>query len=92
MITIGMNYHVIPGKESQFETAFEGVANALCKAEGHETSRLYSDRKEPNKFLIISEWKDQTAFHAFVASEAFRNVTNWGASEILIRRPSHNIY
>ncbi len=24
MITIGMNYHVIPGKESQLESAFEG--------------------------------------------------------------------
>jgi heme-degrading monooxygenase HmoA len=92
MITIGMNYHVISGKESQFETAFEGVASALSKADGHEDSKLYCDRKEPNKFLIISEWKDQNAFHAFVASAAFRNVTNWGASEILIGRPTHKIY
>lgn len=92
MITIGMNYHVIPGKESQFESAFEGVAKALSKAEGHEDSRLYSDRKEPGKFLILSEWKDQNAFQAFVTSEAFRNVANWGASEILIGRPTHKVY
>lgn len=92
MITIGMNYHVIPGKESLFESAYEGVANALSNAEGHDDSRLYSDRKEPNKYLIISQWKDQDAFHAFVKSDAFRNVTNWGATEILIGRPTHQIY
>ena len=92
MITIGMNYHVIPGKESQFESAFEGVANALSKAEGHEDSRLYSDCKDPGKFLILSEWKDRDAFQAFVTSEAFRNVANWGASEILIGRPTHKVY
>jgi heme-degrading monooxygenase HmoA len=92
MITIGMNYIVIPGKENQFRTAFEGVANALSKAEGHEESRLYSDCAEPNKFLIISEWKDQDAFHAFVSSESFRKVANWGASELLIGRPTHKVY
>jgi heme-degrading monooxygenase HmoA len=92
MITIGMNYHVIPGKEAQFESAFEGVVNALAKAEGHEHSRLYRDCKESNKYLIISQWKDETAYRAFITSEAFRNVTNWGASEILMGRPSHQVY
>ncbi len=92
MITIGMNYHVIPGKESQFKTAFEGVANALSKAEGHKESKLYCDCNEPNKFLIISEWEGQDAFQAFVTSEAFRKVANWGATEILMGRPSHKIY
>ncbi|WNV06163.1 antibiotic biosynthesis monooxygenase [Candidatus Methylospira mobilis] len=92
MITIGMNYHVIPGKESQFTKAFEDVANALAQADGHEESRLYSEHGEPSKFLIISHWKDQAAFQAFITSDAFRNVTNWGASEILIGRPTHKIY
>ena len=92
MITIGMNYHVIPGKESQFVSAFDGVANALAKAEGHEESKLYSEQKEPNKFLIISHWQDQNAFQAFVTSDAFLNVTNWGASEILSGRPTHKVY
>jgi heme-degrading monooxygenase HmoA len=92
MITIGMNYHVIPGKESQFISAFEGVANALAKAEGHKESKLYCEQKEPNIFLIISQWNDQDAFKTFVTSDAFRNVTNWGANEILTGRPTHNIY
>lgn len=92
MITIGMNYHVIPGKETQFENAFDGVAAALSKAEGHEDSKLYRESKEPNKFLIISRWKDQLAFQAFVTSTAFRNVTQWGSSEILMGRPTHEMY
>lgn len=92
MITIGMNYHVIPGKESQFQSSFEGVANALSKAEGHKDSKLYTDCKEPNKFLIISEWQDKDAFKVFVTSEAFKSVTNWGASEILMGRPTHTVY
>ncbi len=92
MITIGMNYHVILGKESEFKSAFEGVANALSEAEGHEKSNIYSDCIEPNKFLIISEWSDQDAFHAFIGSQAFRKVANWGASEILLGRPTHKVY
>jgi heme-degrading monooxygenase HmoA len=92
MITIGMNYHVIPGKETQFENAFDGVTAALSNAEGHEESKLYRESKEPNKYLIISKWKDQSAFHAFVASTAFRNVTQWASSEILMGRPSHQMY
>ncbi|MDR2219553.1 MAG: antibiotic biosynthesis monooxygenase [Methylobacillus sp.] len=92
MVTIGMNYHVIPGKESQFESAFRGVANALEKAEGHDFSKLYRDCGESEKYLIISQWKDEAAYRAFIASGAFRNVTNWGASEILMGRPSHQVY
>jgi len=92
MITIGMNYHVIPGKETEFVNAFDGVANALKKAEGHEESKLYVENKEPNKFLIISQWNNQEAFQAFVASDAFRSVTNWGAKELLTGRPTHQIF
>ncbi|HEY7985652.1 MAG TPA: antibiotic biosynthesis monooxygenase family protein [Methylophilaceae bacterium] len=92
MITIGMNYDVIPGKENIFENAFEGVANALSKAAGHEFSNLYRDCKELSKYIIISQWEDQSAYQAFITSEAFRKVTNWGASEILSGRPKHQVY
>jgi heme-degrading monooxygenase HmoA len=92
MITIGMNYDVIPGKENIFENAFEGVANALSSAQGHEFSNLYRDCKIHNKYIIISQWEDQQAYQAFITSEAFRKVTNWGASEILSGRPMHQVY
>jgi hypothetical protein len=35
----------------------------------------------------MSEWTDETAFHAFVGAEAFSNVANWGANNILNGRP-----
>lgn len=92
MITIGMNYQVIPGKEQEFESAFEGVANALNNAAGHEKSVLYKACKESGGYLIMSEWTDEIAYETFIRSEAFRNVTNWGASNILSGRPSHQRY
>lgn len=87
-----MNYHVVPGKESEFKSAFEGVANALSEEEGQEKSNLYSDCIEPNKYLIILERSDQDACHAFIGSQAFRKVANFGASEIHIGRPTRKIY
>jgi len=87
-----MNYQVIPGKEQEFESAFEGVVNALSKAEGHDKSTLYKDCKQAGNYLIMSQWADETAYRTFIQSEAFRNVTNWGASNILSGRPSHQLY
>lgn len=92
MITIGMNYQVIPGKEQEFESAFEGVVNALNKADGHDKSTLYKDCKQAVNYLIMSEWADEVAYQTFIRSDAFRNVTNWGASNILSGRPSHQLY
>lgn len=92
MITIGMNYDVISGKEHQFVSAFEGVANALRKASGHEMSTLYSEHGRPNRFLIISRWSDERSFRDFIGSDAFRKVTDWGSAEILTGRPTHTVY
>lgn len=92
MITIGMNYDVLPGKQPEFESAVQGVMNALGKAAGHARSLLYRDCAQDNSYLIMSEWTDEAAFHSFVGSEAFRNVANWGASNILSGRPRHQLY
>lgn len=92
MITIGMNYDVIPGKEGEFESAVQGVMNALNKATGHARSLLYRDCAQDNSYLIMSEWTDETAFHAFVGSEAFHNVASWGTNNILSDRPRHQLY
>ena len=40
MITVGMNYHVIEGKQSDFEEKFAAVISALNAADGHESSTL----------------------------------------------------
>ena len=68
MITVGMNYHVIAGKEQDFEDKFAGVIDALSAAEGHSTSTLWKDVSNGSSYLITSEWSDEQAFKDFIQS------------------------
>lgn len=92
MVTIGMNYSVLPGKELVFERAFKGVLDVMKDITGHSHSSLYKDIEVPNSYLIISEWNDKSAFDTFIKSEAFARVTNWGKEQILSGRPKHQVY
>jgi heme-degrading monooxygenase HmoA len=92
MITVGMNYHVIEGKQQDFEDKFAAVIDALNSAEGHSTSTLWKDTVDNASYLITSEWSEEKAFMEFIQSEGFREVTNWGKEQILSGRPQHKIY
>lgn len=93
MVTIGMNYYVIPGKESVFEAAVTNVVDTMNGIDGHEESHLYKEVGDAEPvYLIVSRWADEAAFKEFVGSDAFRKVTNWGKENILSRRPSHTTY
>lgn len=92
MVTIGMNYRVLAGKEATFETAFRKVLHALRNVAGHVSSTMFRAVDDPNQYVILSEWNDRAAFDAFIASEAFRSVANWGKEQILAGRPSHTYY
>ena len=92
MITVGMNYHVIQGKQQDFEEKFAAVIGALNAADGHENSTLWKDVSDDASYLITSEWSDESAFSNFIQSPAFRDVTNWGKEQILSDRPRHKIY
>jgi len=95
MVTIGMNYQVLPGKEQVFENACERVLEAMQGAAGHDSSSVYRrvDRgAQGAEYLIASRWRDEAAFRAFVASDAFKKVTSWGLANILAGRPSHTTY
>ena len=92
MITVGMNYRVIPGKEQEFEEKFQAVLGALEGAPGHSESHLYQDVSDRTSYLIVSEWSDEKAFADFIHSDAFREVTNWGREQILADRPRHRVY
>lgn len=92
MITVGMNYHVIEGKQQDFEEKFAGVIDALNAAEGHSKSTLWKDVDDGASYLITSEWSDEGAFTSFIQSDDFRSVTNWGKAQILSGRPQHKIY
>ena len=92
MITVGMNYHVIAGKQTEFEQKFEAVIGALKAAAGHTSSTLWKDVSDDASYLITSEWSEEQAFKDFIQSPAFRDVTNWGKEQILSGRPQHKIY
>lgn len=92
MITVGMNYHVIAGKQSDFENKFAAVLGALRGAAGHTDSKLFKDVSDDCSYLIVSEWSEEQAFNEFIRSDAFRAVTNWGKEQILSDRPRHKVY
>jgi len=92
MVTIGMNYQVLPGKNEVFEKAFTAVLEVMKDSPGHTRSFLYKDVSNAQSYLIVSEWNDQTAFGVFTKSDAFARVTNWGKEQILAGRPSHQVY
>ena len=92
MTTIGMHYDVLPGKEQIFVDGFLRVLDALKSVPGHEESHLYEDVQQKGTYLIVSQWARMEDFQAFIHSDAFKNVTNWGKQEILRGRPRHKVY
>lgn len=92
MITVGMNYNVKPGKQQEFEEKFNSVLDVIRTADGHVESSLYRDVAEDTAYLIVSEWSEQDRFVEFIRSQAFKDVTTWGETEILSTRPRHTIY
>ena len=93
MVTIGMNYFVLPGKEQIFEDACARVVQTMNGIDGHDESHVYRrvDGSDP-AYLIVSRWESEDAFDAFIASDAFKKVTDWGKRNILSGPPRHTTY
>lgn len=92
MVTIGMNYRVLPGKGEEFVEKFRAVLAVINDADGHEESHLYQDVDEPESYLIVSNWSAHEAFQDFIQSQAFKDVTSFAKENILAGRPSHRVY
>ncbi len=92
MVTVGMNYQILEGKGELFESVFNKVIGVMEKLDGHVKTDLFSKIEDRNSYLIMSEWSDRGAFDAFIASDQFRSVANWGKEEVLAGRPSHEYY
>jgi len=92
MVTVGMYYVVIPGKEGEFEERFGEVLDALERQPGHVRTALYHQVKRHNIYAILSEWDSREEFTTFLKSDLFREVTDWGKASILAGRPRHEIY
>ena len=92
LVTIGMNYDVLPGKEAAFEHACSAVIKAMEGMTDHLRTQLFRNVHASSSYLIVSDWSKQAAFEAFIQSETFANVTNWGKEHILAGRPKHTVY
>jgi heme-degrading monooxygenase HmoA len=93
LVTIGMNYFVLRGKEEVFEAACGKVVDTMRGIDGHEESSLFREVGDGDPvYLIVSRWTDEAAFKEFTASDAFKKVTNWGKENILSGRPRHTTY
>lgn len=92
MVTVGMNYQIIEGKNEMFESVFAKVLDVMGKLDGHVKTNLFVDVADRQSYLILSEWKTRRQFSEFIQSEQFRNVANWGKEQVLAARPSHQYY
>ena len=87
-----MNYRVHPGKEKVFEAAFARVLEAMAGMSDHEETRLYREVAGDREYLIVSRWRREEAFEAFIRSEQFEKITSWGLSNVLSGPPRHPTY
>lgn len=92
MITVGMDYKIIPGKDEEFIKVFTKVLDIIGGSPGHTETHLYRDVYEEHDYLVVSEWSDRAAFDAFIKSDRFKGVVDWGKENVLRERPKHEIY
>ncbi|MHC4974983.1 MAG: antibiotic biosynthesis monooxygenase family protein [Planctomycetota bacterium] len=92
MVTIGMNYKLIPGKDEEFVSVFTKVMGIMEEIDGHKETHLFRDVHNEHDYLVVSEWTDKGAFDGFIASDRFKNVASWGKENVLRERPSHEVY
>ncbi len=92
MITVGMNYKIVPGKDDEFLAVFDKVIGIMSEMPGHTVTNIYRDVHEEHDYLIVSEWTDQSAFDSLIASDRFKGVVTWGKENVLRSRPTHEVY
>ncbi len=91
MLTVGLYYDVVPGRESDFEKFFEVVIDEIKKMNGFVSALLYKRVDKTGSYLIYSEWKDRDSFESFIKSREFSGAKS-GGSHMLTGRPYHRIY
>lgn len=92
MITVGMDYKIVPGKDEEFLAVFKKVMGIMEEMAGHAVTHLYRDVDEEHDYLVVSEWTDEAAFNSFIESDRFKGVVTWGKENVLRSRPKHEIY
>jgi heme-degrading monooxygenase HmoA len=92
MITVGMDYVVQEGKGKSFEQLFKKVLTEMNSFPGHKVTKLLQDCEDKDAYTIMSEWTSEDEFNAFIGSDRFKKVTQWGFEVGLKNKPKHEIY
>ena len=92
MVTVGMNYEIRPGKEVQFEKVFDSVLDIMQSLPGHQETNLFRQVHKEQMYLIVSQLADRASLDAFIESDQFKKVVDWGKEQVLASRPKHEVY
>jgi len=66
------NVEVEEGHEKEFIERFQKRARLIDKAKGFKGVYVLQHTQTDNKFLVVTFWKDEASFRAWVESEEFR--------------------
>ena len=72
---------VLPGREAEFEKAFNAARPLIARQPGFRTLRLERCLEQPNRYLLLVEW-DQLEDH----TEGFRTSPEYGRWRELLHR------
>ena len=92
MVTVGMQYRVVPEKQEEFVGVFDEILAAMKGTPGHHDTRLFREVGEPRNFYILSHWDTEDAYHAFVRGEAMDRILTGAHGKLLDGRPQHKVY
>ncbi len=53
MITVGMNYKIIPGKDDEFTSVFAKVMQIMKDMPGHGETHLFRDVYSEHDYLVV---------------------------------------
>jgi heme-degrading monooxygenase HmoA len=68
MIRATLHLKVRPGRELEFERAWQDVAAEVSRLPGNLRQALTRNERDPGTFTITSDWADDDSFRAFERS------------------------
>jgi heme-degrading monooxygenase HmoA len=68
MIRATLHMKIRPGRESEFQRAWQDVAEEVRHVPGCLRQALTKNESDPGAFTITSDWADEDSFRAFESS------------------------
>ena len=68
MVRATLSIRVKPGREADFERAWQSIAEQVRRAPGNRRQTLLRDPADVSSFVITSDWESRELFHRFERS------------------------